>query len=621
MMKHDISPETKHVNIAQQTQESNGSSHQRSQSDAKRSMFKSWKKRISASALPRKKIGDSRKPRVQSYDPSDRDSDIASILVEYPEGIKTYVALPITSAQRAKKHIANKFGLKKATIQLKYQDDPNTNFKLLTSFEGLNLKSIVIKVNQINLSSTWTFSQDFINENEWEPVEAQRTLKNRDTKKLKIFDALEDDPDFLEPLAETVMEIFESSLEGEGVQVTKIFAVQNHAMLTNFESNLNLLRNDLIAREKQGKSKKKSGWRAKQTAKDYNLRLYVYEKYEDLVGSYDWNVHRKMPVIPMVFGNKEDIVWQQTQPNRLSKHSSMHLLSNATQAINRFCIPNADGERVISINYIAPGTVFPYVGSKAKASRIKKPYNSQFSVVDSLGVPITVPPIIEDDSVGSQTYSELYINHEFQMLPRYVLYIKPRKDTFIAPAPIPPVQQKKTPIAPELVPIPTPPPPPSPPPSVKNKLPIPMPPPAYKHRMRDSVKRKRYAIRNPEGLVLDDDIQDEDISPTQAPAPPPPPMLGANGKTAKEVVGALEASEENSSLPIDDDLFLPGDLSLALTSILHKTEGLETSTSSMAPSDESDSGEGVDEGVNEGVRESELSKMRDLVFSHNWPGT
>lgn len=263
-----------------------------------------------------------------------------------------------------------------------------------------------------NITLPWIFPTDLLTHSTWEAI----GIGHNPPKKLQLpCPHLFKTPETNE--YKRAESIFLNTLNGKGYKINKIFVVQNEAVETAFNSEIQKLSQKWIH---SSHLFKKEDWKESHTSK----RQKVMDRFNQYCNQFDWNKKRDIKIIPVVHGTNESAVWGICN----SGFSSLALLNEGFYGRGIYFtshIPYAasyskqDTEYIFIISFIIPGNVFPVVEDPNGEESLKgKPnkvgYQSHYVSINKEGFPPEDPKKAE--------YDEFVIFQESQVLPRYVVY-------------------------------------------------------------------------------------------------------------------------------------------------------------------------------------------------------
>jgi len=216
---------------------------------------------------------------------------------------------------------------------------------------------------------------------------------------------------------------------------TKVFAVSNEKLLTNFEN----YRDTLYAKHRANPGLfKKEDW---MTMPEAEQRKKFITYHSNLSGKFSWNDKSKPRVVPMLQGTSEGAVWQICQQgfgvvgttDDGFYGAGVYFTSKLGYA-DKYAKSGADGSKPFIVSMVIPGNSFPVVehpfaadGSSANPSGFKGKacrggYQSHFTLVDGRDINTAFP--VRGPIDAATAADELVTFDSPQALPLFVFYTK-----------------------------------------------------------------------------------------------------------------------------------------------------------------------------------------------------
>ena len=216
---------------------------------------------------------------------------------------------------------------------------------------------------------------------------------------------------------------------------TKVFAVSNEKLLTNFEGYRDILyakhRVDSVALFK------KDDW---MTMLEAEQRKEFIDWHSDLCGKFSWNDKTRPRVVPMLQGTSEAAAWKICQQgfgvvgttDDGFYGAGVYFTSKLGYA-DKYAKSGPDGSKPFLVSMIIPGNTFPVVENPFATNGLINPsgflgkpcrsgYQSHFTLVDAKDIAARSFPIKGD--VDDFTADELVTFDSSQALPLFVFYTK-----------------------------------------------------------------------------------------------------------------------------------------------------------------------------------------------------
>lgn len=215
-----------------------------------------------------------------------------------------------------------------------------------------------------------------------------------------------------------VMALFEK-LEGGSLRVNRAYAIYNEPILKAFTTRKDVL----LARKENSKGVFfNTNWKKNDSNGE---REWVSEKYNKVVGSYEWNHEQSIPILPALHGTSSGIALKiaETGFAALSKvdvgwyGKGIYFTSHALYTIPYLL---TTPEPAVIISYIIPGNIYPVRESAdsentLRGSAIKPGYDSHYVITNKEG------------NIASTKCKELFdefvIDQEGQIAPAFILYL------------------------------------------------------------------------------------------------------------------------------------------------------------------------------------------------------
>ena len=210
---------------------------------------------------------------------------------------------------------------------------------------------------------------------------------------------------------------------------TKVFAISNEKLLTNFEN----YRDALYGKHRASAALfKKDDWL---TMSEALQRKEFIAWHSTFSSKFSWNDQSKPRVIPMLQGTSEAAVWQICQQgfgvvgttDDGYYGAGVYFTSKLGYA-DKYARNGADGSKPFIVSVVVPGNTFPVVehpftnpnGFKGKACR--NGYQSHFTLVDGKDISTAFPLTGHIDP--ATVADELVTFEGAQALPLFVFYTK-----------------------------------------------------------------------------------------------------------------------------------------------------------------------------------------------------
>eukprot|EP01114_Cavostelium_apophysatum_P019510 TRINITY_DN6310_c0_g1_i2.p1 TRINITY_DN6310_c0_g1~~TRINITY_DN6310_c0_g1_i2.p1 ORF type:complete len:939 (-),score=210.77 TRINITY_DN6310_c0_g1_i2:108-2924(-) len=271
----------------------------------------------------------------------------------------------------------------------------------------------------------WQFSSDFLSSGDWLTKDFYRSLQlDRNSNEFK-----------------NVENTLNDQMNGSQYEITKIFAVQNDDLERAFQIQLKILEDRLKNRANIFLSE---DWRDKQRS---DWRDWTLSRLKDYKSKFSHHTS-SAKVIPVLHGTKADKAWSICRTG----FAAVGIASDATTdagyfgkgiyftshldyaALDCYSSANSEGEKVLILCYIVVGNTYPCIEHPQKekdelyGKGCKPGYDSHFAVVepadDSPSCAVFFP--CQMDSRSTRIYNEFVLFQGSQVLPRYVITIKPK---------------------------------------------------------------------------------------------------------------------------------------------------------------------------------------------------
>jgi len=215
--------------------------------------------------------------------------------------------------------------------------------------------------------------------------------------------------------------------------VTKVFAISNDKLLTNFEN----YRDTLYAKHRANPGLfKKEEW---MTMPEAEQRKKFINWHSDFSDKFPWNDKTRPRVIPMLQGTSEGAVWQICQQGfgvvgttDDGYYGAGVYFTSKLRYASQYARAGADGNKSFIVSMVIPGNSFPVVehpfaaaGSSAnpsgfKAKACRGGYQSHFTLVDGMDINDAFP--LTEDIDPDTVADELITFDTSQALPLFVFY-------------------------------------------------------------------------------------------------------------------------------------------------------------------------------------------------------
>ena len=216
---------------------------------------------------------------------------------------------------------------------------------------------------------------------------------------------------------------------------TKVFAVSNEKLLTNFEN----YRDTLYAKHRANPGLfKKEDW---MTMSEAQQRKEFITYHSNLSEKFSWNDKTRPRVVPMLQGTSEGAVWQICQQGfgvvgTLDDGfygAGVYFTSKLGYA-DKYAKSGSDGSKPFIVSMVIPGNSFPVVehpfaadGSSANPSGFKGKgcrggYQSHFTLVDGRDINTAFP--LRGHIDPATAADELVTFDSSQALPLFVFYTR-----------------------------------------------------------------------------------------------------------------------------------------------------------------------------------------------------
>lgn len=221
-----------------------------------------------------------------------------------------------------------------------------------------------------------------------------------------------------------VRDMFIQNLGGKDFVLSRITALYNHTLLSNFIGAKKIMDQRLANSPGIFAS---TGWRhMEETDAQKQQREWVYQRYQTVVKQYSWNSDAKVPLIPALHGTDIGIA-QKIAETGFAALSSIDAgfygkgIYFTTQAM--YSLPYISGQSpVIIVSWIIPGNIYPVTehhksSQSLMGSALKPGYNAHFVATEPGGA-------IAQPLDSALIFDELVIAQESQIVPAFILNLE-----------------------------------------------------------------------------------------------------------------------------------------------------------------------------------------------------
>jgi len=172
-------------------------------------------------------------------------------------------------------------------------------------------------------------------------------------------------------------------------------------------------------------------WLQHQWVTDDHQKVWVYENYQNLVQSFEWNIKDpELPIIPVLHGTDEDIAWKICRSGfaalaRLD--AGWYGAGNYFSTSALYCYPYFGTKKnpALILSFVIPGNVFPVTESKdSEDSLLGKPITKSCGSHYAL---VTKDGLVCKQRMESDYFTEIVIEQESQILPSFVFLVDKTK--------------------------------------------------------------------------------------------------------------------------------------------------------------------------------------------------
>eukprot|EP01120_Amphizonella_sp_Union-15-10_P013809 TRINITY_DN6505_c0_g1_i2.p1 TRINITY_DN6505_c0_g1~~TRINITY_DN6505_c0_g1_i2.p1 ORF type:complete len:347 (-),score=41.36 TRINITY_DN6505_c0_g1_i2:62-1102(-) len=343
------------------------------------------------------------------------------LLVEGPTS-KKVIDVAVASLDDLRIKIENTFSIA-SSFRLEYWEADFAEYVELDDLSSINDKAkIKVIVSETNtITNPWCFDVHIRNKSEW----VSKGFEHTPYRSLLLQDS---HSVYFPQEMEKVRYLLNQFHNGTNLKISKAYAIDNHRLSQDFESYLLRLANKHRSAPQVFQS---TSW---QQESNVTWRQWVLDHLLGIYSKCSWNQGTLTPVVTMLQGTSEDVVWQICQ-NGFAVVAArddgwygrgIYFTSYSNYALI-YSLPNASGEKVLTINYVVPGACYPVIENPKdpQNSLIGKPcqkgYQSHYVRVfsnesQSFGLPAT--------EGTAKSYDEFVSFQESQALIKYIIFVK-----------------------------------------------------------------------------------------------------------------------------------------------------------------------------------------------------
>lgn len=225
-------------------------------------------------------------------------------------------------------------------------------------------------------------------------------------------------------------------MHGKGITISKIEAVYNPTLVSNFLGCKKIMDERL-----RGHSSvfTHQTWRESDSGINFQLRQWVYERYQKRCDSFSWNkFDTKIPIWLAMHGTDVHVA-EKIVETGFASLSSLDAgyygkgIYFATYAY--YVLPYLRSQHpTIILSWLIPGNVYPVTENHAGphsllGSAIKTGYSSHYIVTQQNGETFTSVP---QEGPDAEIYDEIVIAQESQIAPAFLIHLDPKKKKALA---------------------------------------------------------------------------------------------------------------------------------------------------------------------------------------------
>jgi len=306
----------------------------------------------------------------------------------------------------------------KGQISLEYYDEGFKEYVTLDNIDDLNDSPKIQAIDKVETFASWDFSAE-LRAQTWQQKGYIETPYNS-------LCLLEGNSVYVKTEMQKLLQILSQFHNAPNLNIARAFAVDNRQLTRELESYSVRLSNKFRTNPQtfnmtQWKEHENAAWRA-----------WMLTPLQEQINNSQWNSGTTVPVITMLQGTSEDNVWQIAQTGFAVVATrdegwygrGIYFTSHADYALY-YAEPNSRGEKIITINYVVPGNVYPVCENPKESDSLSgkpcaKGYQSHYLKVSTNASTFGLPAKADE----THWYDELVIFQESQVVLKYVVYVK-----------------------------------------------------------------------------------------------------------------------------------------------------------------------------------------------------
>jgi len=226
---------------------------------------------------------------------------------------------------------------------------------------------------------------------------------------------------------EKVRHLLSTFHNGPSLSISKVYAIDNKRLAQDVESYMLRLTNKHRAAPNIFTS---NTWQTDR----FSWRQWVLKPFEEMTHKCPWNTSLSTPVVCLLQGTSEEVVWQICQTGYAVVATrddgwygrGIYFTSSAQYAMY-YAKQNTQGEKILTLNFLVPGAIYPVIEDPRNESEslvgrpCQKGHQSHYARVNTQLSPQFGYPAVENTQ---DTYDELVVFQESQVVLKYVLFVK-----------------------------------------------------------------------------------------------------------------------------------------------------------------------------------------------------